>query len=869
MLLRIRCASAALLTMFVCLLAATPALAQAPRDARVQVTVVDQTGGVVPGATVRLTGLEAATQAQTIAPGTTAESGIKILERITPGRYSITAEFPGFDLGLVRDIRVRAGENRHVVVLPLAKLEQSVTVGRNTAEVAANRRNSEFGNVVAQAQIDGLADDPTELQRQLQELAGPDAVIRVDSFEGQMLPPKAQIKSIHVVRDQFAAEAANPGTTFVDIITQPGVGPIRGGLNFTFRDDVLMSRSPLVPTKGPEQSRGVNGNIGGALVKDRTSFSATFNGINQYTTPLLNVARPGGEQSIALGVRRPETRYDLNAMIDHNVTRDQTVRFMYAQNRIALENLGIGAYDELERGWGGRQLQNIVRVQQAGPLGRRAFLNSRIAFSQLDLDLHPNTEARTIRVLDSFTSGGAQQRQDMRYDWLQMMADVDYVKGVHSFRFGNDLWFQHVRNIQQNNYLGTYTFSSLADFEAGRPSIYSQILGDPKVTFLSVRTGVYFQDDIKLKGLTLSPGLRYSVQNLVDDRTAFEPRFGFTWSPRTNGSTVLRGSVGWFHGFIPENLYEQTLRINGERQREYIIREPSYPDPGDLSALPSSAVNRYLLGDDFHLQQNFRWSAGIDQVVSPRLRFNVLYNWIHLQEQPRGLNLNPLVNGVRLDPNYGNVIASVTDSQIKRHEVVVNSTISLAAPSPALNQPHFNWRRMTFQAGYTLTRADNNSDGWFAVPPSGDVENDWGSGPADTPYRFNIVANGTQLRNLTTVFTFIANAGQVYTETTGLDDNGDGIVNDRRPGVGLRSLRGDPQFTMNARLAYAFILGGGPAGVPGAQPRYRLNLFTNVTNVTNHRNYGGYSGVILSDFYRRPTFVQNPRRAEVGLNLSF
>jgi hypothetical protein len=42
--------------------------------------------------------------------------------------------------------------------------------------------------------------------------------------------------------------------------------------------------------------------------------------------------------------------------------------------------------------------------------------------------------------------------------------------------------------------------------------------------------------------------------------------------------------------------------------------------------------------------------------------------------------------------------AGVTDTQIKRHAVFVNSTFSLAAPSPALSQARFNWRRMNFQA---------------------------------------------------------------------------------------------------------------------------------------------------------------------------
>jgi hypothetical protein len=845
---------------------ASPALAQTARDGRVQVTVVDQSGGVVAGASVTLVGLETPTQAQAAPTATSGDNGLAILERVAPGRYSVRAEFPGFDLGLLRDIRIRAGDNRHVVVLPLAKLETNVTVGRNLQEVAADRRSSQFGNAVNQEQVDNLSDDPAELQRQLQELAGPEAIIRVDSFEGQQLPPKAQIKSIHVVRDQFAAEASDPGSTFVDIVTQPGVGPIRGGMNFNFFDDVLAAKSPLLATKGAEQSRNFGGNIGGALIEGRTSFSANINGQSMYTTPALNVAQATGTTRFEVLNNRRSPREFINAsgVLDHALTKNQALKLSYNLGRQALHNLGVGNYDLPERAYGGRQINNQFRIQEAGPLGRRTFMNTRLAFRQMDLDLTSETEAPTIIVLDAFNAGGAQQQQDTRLQGLTLASDVDYVRGIHSFRAGLQSDADWARNIQRTNYLGTYTFSSLDAYNAGTPILFTRIVGDPRVAFFSIRNAVYLQDDIKMKGLTLSPGVRYSQQNLVDDWSGWEPRFGVTWSPRTNGATTLRASAGIFHGFLAPALYEQTLRVNGDTQRELIIRNPTYPDPGTEGAL--STTNRYLLGD-FNLQRNVRYSAGIDQVLSPRVRVNVLYNWIHLQQNARGDNLNPLINGVRLDPNYGNVIAVVTDTQIRRHEVFVNSNISLAAPSPALQQARFNPRRMNVQVGYTLIHAQNNSAGAFVPPPTGNVEDDWGPGPQDAPYRFNIVATGTQLRNLTTVLTWLANSGQVYNETTGFDENGDGILNDRRPGVGLRSLRGDGQFQMNARLSYAFVLGG-PAA-PGTQSRYRLNVFTNINNLTNHRNYAGYSGVITSPFYKTPTVVNNPRRVDVGMNLTF
>ena len=50
--------------------------------------------------------------------------------------------------------------------------------------------------------------DPDELKRQLMDMAGPNAKILIDSFEGRELPPKALIKSIRITRARSTGESA-------------------------------------------------------------------------------------------------------------------------------------------------------------------------------------------------------------------------------------------------------------------------------------------------------------------------------------------------------------------------------------------------------------------------------------------------------------------------------------------------------------------------------------------------------------------------------------------------------------------------------------------------------------------------------------
>jgi hypothetical protein len=831
---------------------------------KLMVTVTDPSGAVIPEATVTIVGLDDALKNATIPAVKTAASGLATFDGLTPGRYSIKAEFPGFDLGLLRDIRVNRGDNKHVLVLPLKNMSESVTVGAENQ--AADRAGKAFGLTISNDLLEALSDDPAEMQRQLNDIAGPDAIFRVDSFEGQQLPPKSQIKSIHVTRDQFAAETEQPGSTFVDVITQPGVGPVRGGANLSFRDSSMSARNQFTPTKADEQSRGYGFNIGGAVIKDKSNFSLAVNGQSAFTTPNLNVALPSGATRFdVLRLRQPYDRVNINGLFDYALTRDQTLRFGYSQNNNKNRNLGIGAYDLPERAYTSDSNGYTFRALEAGPIGRRIFINSRMTMTWRDFGSQSAVEAPTIIVQDAFTSGGAQQAGRVHGKNMTVASDVDYVRGIHSWRAGVQMYGDWYHATLNNNYLGTYTFSSLEAFEAGTPLLYTRSVGDPTLDFFHARIGVYVQDDLRVhKGLTLSPGVRYSYQTRVSDDAALEPRFGVTWAPWKSNMTTLRASAGIFHGWLDPGIWWQTVRFDGEHQHDVIITNPSYPDPGTGGVVPLS--NTYRLGD-YKLNKNVRYSAGIDQKFSPRASVNVLFNYYHQDQLPRGMNLNPLIDGVRPDPNYANIIATVTDAEIIRHELFVNFNVSFAPPSA--NKDRWNWRRLALNGGYSFIGARRNAIGPFDVPASGTLATEWGHGPADNPYRLNVTLNSTQLKNVSVGLLMNASDGYPYMLTTGFDDNGDGLLNDRPSGVGIWSLRTTPVWTASARVAYNVPL---PASAPGGNPggqRYKLSLYASINNLTNHANLSGFSGIETSPFFRVATGVQNPRKVDIGMNVSF
>jgi hypothetical protein len=285
-----------------------------------------------------------------------------------------------------------------------------------------------------------------------------------------------------------------------------------------------------------------------------------------------------------------------------------------------------------------------------------------------------------------------------------------------------------------------------------------------------------------------------------------------------------------------------------------------------------------------------RLSIGVDEVLTPRVRFSSTYTHVLSSDVQRGRNLNAPVNGVRPNPAFTNIIEVDTDGRQRQNQLNNNVTIRLSAPSAAANRPLWNFKRTQFQLLYIVARSRNDSEGAFVPPFTGNVADDWGPAQNDIHQRMNFSVNTTALKNVTVNFNVNALAAAPYTMRSGFDTNGDLIYNDRPAGVGRNTLRGQGQRTFNMFVSYSLAIGQRPDGSSGGivvtrrgeegvlnnvqmsapdDARYHIVFTVQALNLTNHANYTNYVGTKTSQLFGLPLTVNNMRKIEFLVNFQF
>lgn len=845
-------------------------------DAALRVRVLDPSGATIVAAQVKLsaTGREDRS-------AVTGARGESQFARLSAGEYQVRVEAEGFE-PREQTIALKPGNNQVEVKLEIARLNEKVEVGQDEQEKKTDPRGDAFANVLTREQIDSLPDDPEEMEAALRQIAGPGAALRVNGFRGGKLPPKSQIREIRFRMNPFAAENHDAGFFSIDIFTKPGVDTWHGSFNFGFRDESLNARNAFAPARGPEQTRRIGFSIDGPVWRNRTSLLLSADGNDSFDSKTIVAALPDGDFSDIF--RRPSRTLNLQARAEHALTKTHNLGVEYQRNAQRQDNLGVGDYDLPDRAYSSDQTEHVFRLVDSGLLTKKLVNEFRFQARWQQIDRAPTTDATAILVLNAFNQGGAQIEGGRRVREIEVADNIDFTFGKHSFRSGVLFEAGRYQSDERRNSTGTFTFASLDDFMNNRPTTFTLRVGDPAVEFDQYQAGWFFQDDYRLrKNLTFSFGIRHEFQTNLDDHNNFAPRFGLSWSPFKDGKTTIRAGAGIFYDWFGAAVFEQILRVDGLRQRDIVVTSPGFPNPfsgGTQVTLPPSRNQADPLMKMPYVEQA---SLGVERQLTKTtmLRVNYMYQrGVHLL---RGRNINaPITGAGRPDPTAGNItqVESTALSTMHGLNIGVN-----------FQQPQ---RRLFGAINYFLSKNTNESDSPFSLPADNfDLRAERGPAASDARHRVFGMINFDVFRGLRVGTVFNASSATPYNITTGFDDNGDSVSNDRPEGVRRNSARGKGQWNLGTRLSWGFGFGkrpesgqqtgrprmvrigpdsdvlGAMPGAMGGNNRYRMEFYMQANNLFNHANLTGFSGVQTSPFFGQPTSALPGRRIETGMRFSF
>ena len=847
----------------------------AQTNASLEVIVRDPSGALINKAQVQLL-----RNGKPHAAAQTNQRGEARFNKLAPGRYQVQIAAVGFKAQEIADVDLNAGGNRKDVALEIDPITVDVDVADEAQVRNTNPNGPAFSNVMTADQIAQLPDDPEEFENAINQLAGPGAQIRVNGFRGGKLPPKSQIREIRFRLNPYAAENHNAGFGLVDIVTKPGINAWHGSFNFGFRDEALNARQVFAPFRGPEQQRRFGLSLDGPLWKNHTSVFLNAEGSLFFDARPIFATTPDGTFSDL--AYRPSRRLNLDARVEHILTKTHTARLQFQRNASVQNNLGVGDFDLPARGFSQDQTEYIARLADSGVFGKKFFNEVRFQARWLTTEARSVSLGQTILVPGAFNDGSAQRSGGRRQLDFELADNVDYALEKHGVRFGVQLEAGGYRSNDSTNAFGTFQFPDLAAYEAGLPTLYTQRIGDPTVKYRQYQFGWYVQDDYRVrKNLTISYGVRHEFQNHLDGKFNIAPRFGFVWSPKKNGSITLRGGAGIFYDWFTAQTYEQTLRVDGRRQRDLVVTNPGFPNPfsgGLQTTLPPSRIQT-----DANLQIPYIVQASLGVETNPFKLFRLTTNYqyqrgVHLLH---GRNLNAPVPGLgRPDPTVGNITNLESSAYLSGHRLMVSV-------GPAKFVQGLFWN-----INYLFMKVTNEADSPFSLPANNfDLRAD--RGPAATDFRH--LLSGFISQRLPAGFAvssiFQTTSALPYNITTGFDDNGDTVINDRPLDVGRNSARGASRWEIGSRLSWGVDFGpeqqptGGPqvrmvrvGGGDGAAPpslpgmatkKYRLEFYAQAFNLLNHANLGTFSGVMTSPFFGQATSAQSPRRMELGLRMNF
>ena len=469
-------------------------------------------------------------------------------------------------------------------------------------------------------------------------------------------------------------------------------------------------------------------------------------------------------------------------------------------------------------------------------------------------------------------------------------------KGSHVLKFGLEGKLFRSESYFDSNFRGTFFFTTVANFLAGRARRYTVREGDTSLDEPVSTLGLYAQDDWTISPrLTLNLGVRWDYERGTvealkdippgspacaytdrcgqagtansDDYDNVSPRFGLVWDPQGDGKAALHGGAGLYYDQVVENI-QTNARFTAPKVTAIQIENPSFPDPFAAGTPANPAPNLLFADEGLVTPRSLRMSLGMKRQLGANLAGDVTFNWADGYDQVLGPNINSIDPATRQrpNPNFTNVTFYTNEGRYEYRALTVELRRRMAG-----------W--LQWGLAYTLSKTENNGENFlFGYQFPRQPHRSWGPGEEDRRHVLvgHAVAKlpwGLDLGAIVDV----RSERPLTVFAAGVDIDGDGITGDYPDGYDRNQVRelslqeanrlraefgrpdvaefqDNPKFVnVDATLQKRVKLGGERA--------FRLTL--EVFNVFNRPNYARPVGSITSALFGQRLSIDVARDARM------
>ena len=563
------------------------ALAYCQSTASIEGTVSDNTGAVLTGAQVTAT--NAALGIKRTA--TTDSAGLYRFPGLPIGEYEIEVSANGFQKKRVTAVQVevasRVVQNLQLAVGNLseavevtsdAPLIESVspTVGqtissRTVQEIPLNGRHfvdlgllipgsvtpPQNGFLTAPLRGQGSFAINTAGQREDTVNFMVNGINLNDQVQNQITfqPSINTVSEFRADNSTYSAESGRSSGAIVNIATRSGSNAFHGEVFEFIRNEALDARNffNIKPQRQSAFKRNqFGGAVGGPIIKDKTFFFLSYEGLRQRQGLTINqqvlttaqraaVTNAVSQKLLALIPQANDATGTLfvgsavapvnidqgTADLSHTFSPNDRVHFYYAIQKDlriepTLQGNNIPNFGDTRS-----STRQIMTINETHSFTSNLLNEFRLGFNRINITFAPNdvSDPSTFGIQNGKTGatglpqitiggiglnfGGPAGFPQGRGDTTAVLSDsASWLKGRHSLKFGTEF-----RRFYNNNFAanpGTLGFLNLTDFNNGVPNAFTVTLGDSPSRIVQGAWGMFVQDNFRVRrNISLELGLRW------------------------------------------------------------------------------------------------------------------------------------------------------------------------------------------------------------------------------------------------------------------------------------------------------------------------------------------------------------------------